>query len=575
MMESSQLQIAKTELHVENGCVVAAQPLAAQAGAQILADGGNAVDAAVATAFALAVVEPMMSGLGGGGALLVDLANGGGQHGIDFHPRAPMAASPSMFALDRARSSVGMYGWPAVVDDANLLGHRAAGVPGAVAGLCRALEKWGRLSLAQVMAPAIELAQEGFEPDWFLSAMVAADGREIRRWPALAQVFLPDGLPPPARIRSYLAAPRLRQPDLARTLHRIASQGAAEFYHGETAQLIVDEMARRGGLLGRADLAAYRPIEYDGLREVSYRQITISSIPSPNGATTMLQALNLLEGFDLAGEGFLSAAALHLIAEAQRLAFADRFAHLTDPAVAAVPLDGLLSKQYAAQRRRLIDPRRAAAHPMPGDPWPFDPHGGTLGANPSGREREGGHTTHLCVVDRERNMVSLTNTLLDLWGSHVMVERTGVLLNDAMAWFDPLPNRINSIASGKRPLWAGSPVLARRDNRPWLALGAPGGRRIISAVLQVLLNLIDYQRGPQDAVAAPRIHAEGATLELDSRLHAQAAAHLRALGHQVQQSEESFLVANFARPVAITIEPTHPQLRSGVDVLRPATAVGF
>jgi gamma-glutamyltranspeptidase/glutathione hydrolase len=172
-------------------------------------------------------------------------------------------------------------------------------------------------------------------------------------------------------------------------------------------------------------------------------------------------------------------------------------------------------------------------------------------------------------------MVSLTNTLLDLWGSYVMVEGSGVLLNDAMAWFDPMPNRINSIASGKRPLWAGSPVLARRDNRPWLTLGAPGGRKIISAVLQVLINLTDYARGPQDAVAAPRIHAEGPTLELDSRLDAQTAACLSALGHQLQRLEESFLVVNFARPVAIAIDPDGRQLRAGVDVLRPATAVGF
>jgi gamma-glutamyltranspeptidase/glutathione hydrolase len=574
-MESSKLHVAKTELVVENGCVVAQQPLAAQVGAQILAEGGNAIDAAVATAFALAVVEPMMSGLGGGGAMLVDLANEGRQYGIDFHPRAPLAASATMFALDRARGSVGMYAWPAVVDDANLHGHRAAGVPGAVAGLCRALQKWGRLELARVMAPAIELAQEGFEPDWFLSAMIAASGHEIRRWPALAQVFLPDGLPPPAAIRSYLPAPRLRQPDLARTLRRIASQGAAEFYQGETAQLIVDEMARKGGLLSGADLAAYRPIEYERLREVSYRDAIIASIPSPNGATTMLQALNLLEGFDLTAEGFLSASALHLIAEAQRLAFADRFAHLTDPALTAVPLEGLLSKEYAAQRRRLIDPGRAAAHPVAGDPWPFDSGRGALRGERGGPGREGGHTTHLCVIDRERNMVSLTNTLLDLWGSYVMVEGSGVLLNDAMAWFDPMPNRINSIASGKRPLWAGSPVLARRDNRPWLTLGAPGGRKIISAVLQVLINLTDYARGPQDAVAAPRIHAEGPTLELDSRLDAQTAACLSALGHQLQRLEESFLVVNFARPVAIAIDPDGRQLRAGVDVLRPATAVGF
>lgn len=573
-MESSQLQIAKTELAVDNGCVVAQQPLAAQAGAQILAEGGNAIDAAVATAFALAVVEPMMSGLGGGGALLVDLAGEGGQHGIDFHPRAPLAASAAMFPIDAARGAVGMYGWPGVVDDANLHGYRAMGVPGAVAGLCRALEKWGRLSLGQVLEPAIELAQEGFEPDWFLSAMIAASAHEIRRWPALAQVFLPEGLPPPARIRSFQPAPRLCQPDLARTLRRIASHGAAEFYQGETAHLLVHEMARNGGLLSAADLAAYRPVEYDGLRQVSYRDATIAAIPGPNGATTMLQALNLLEGFDLAQAGFLSASALHLIAEAQQLAFVDRFAHLTDHAASAVPLEGLLSKEYAAQRRRLIDPRRASPHATPGDPWPFQPHAGASRASHGEQGREGGHTTHLCVIDRERNLVSLTNTLLDLWGSYVMVEGSGVLLNDAMAWFDPMPGRINSIASGKRPLWAGSPVLARRGNRPWLALGAPGGRKIISAVLQVLINLIDYGRGPQDAVAAPRIHAESATVEIDSRL-SEVASRLRALGHPVQLLEEGFLVVNFARPVAITIDPASRQLRAGVDVLRPATAVGF
>jgi len=572
-MERSRLIVEKSEVAVDNGCVVAQHPIAAEVGAEVLAQGGNAVDAAVATAFALGVVEPMMSGPGGGGDILVHLARDDSDRAIDFLPHPPAAVRPDMFELDRGRGTVGMYGWPAVKADANTSGYRAVAVPGAVAGLCRALEKWGTWPLRKVIEPAVALAEEGFVADWYISAMITAGARRMRHFEEIARVFLPGGLPPEARTRTYVAVEPLRQLDLAHTLKRIAEHGPDEFYRGETARLMVRAMEHHGGLITAQDLAAYRPVEYEHLAAQRYRDVTMLTVPTPCGATTTFEALNIIEGFDLRAAGFHSARALHLLAEAQRLAFQDRFAHLADPAAVAVPLEGLLSREYAAHRRAAIDPRRARPHIGPGEPWTFQQakHPAAQARIPRG---EGGCTTHLCVIDRDRNMVSLTNTLLDVWGSMVMPAGTGIVLNDGMGWYDPEPGHLNSIAPGKRPLSAGAMMLVRRGGRPFMALGAPGGRKIITAVMQVLINVVDYGMGMQAAIAAPRMHAEAQTVSLDARLTA-VGAQLAAMGHNVDLQEETYLSVNFARPVGIMIDPADGKLRAGVDVLRPATAVGL
>ena len=574
-MERSDLIINKKEVVVGGGCVVAEHPLAAEVGAKVLAEGGNAVDAAVATAFAVGVVEPMMSGVGGGGALLLHLAKEGRNIGIEFLPRAPLAARADMFELDPQRKAAGIFSFSAVKNDANIYGHQSVGVPGAVAGLSMALEKYGTKSLASVLDPAIGLAEEGYVVDWYVGGLAASNFRLLRRFPATAEVFLPDGAPPAIPVRTYLEAEPLRQSDLARTLRRLAADGPEEFYHGATARALVDEMALKGGLLSAEDLARYRATNYDEPLLGSYRDYTLVTTPGSTAGPTIVEMFNILEGFQLADLGFHSGPALHLLADSQRLAYLDRFKYLSDPDIADVPIEGLVSKAYAEERRRTIRPDRAAEHVAAGDPWAYQAEKGPQPERPVRVPADSGCTTHLCVVDKDRNMVSLTNTLGSLWGSAVIVPGTGVLLNDGMVWYDPVPGHINSVSPGRRPLSNLTAMLVLKDGRPFLTIGSPGGRKVTTAVLQGVVNVVDYGKNLQDSIAAPRIHCESQEIQVDSRIHSAVLSELEAMGHAVQSFTESYIFANFARPVGIMVDPETGQLRSGVDVFRPATAVGF
>lgn len=574
-MQRSDLIINKKEVVVGGGCVVAEHPLAAEVGAKVLAEGGNAVDAAVATAFAVGVVEPMMSGVGGGGGLLLHLAKEGRNIGIEFLPRAPLAARADMFELDPQRKASGIFSFPAVEGDANLYGHQSVGVPGTVAGLCMALEKYGTWSLASVLDPAIGLAEEGYVVDWYIGGLVASHFRLLRSFPTTAEVFLPDGAPPATPVRTYLKAEPLRQPDLARTLRRLAASGPEDFYHGETARAIVDEMARNGGLLSAEDLAGYRATHQEEPLLGSYRDFTLVATPGSTAGPTVIEMFNILEGFDLAGLGFQSAQALHVMAESERLAYLDRFKYLSDPDIMDIPIDGLVSKAYAEERRRTITLDRATENVAAGDPWAYQVGNGPRPERPVRVPTDTGCTTHLCVVDKDRNMVSLTNTLGSLWGSVVTVPGTGVLLNDGMVWYDPVPGHINSVSPGRRPLSNLTAMLMLKDGRPFLTIGSPGGRKVTTAVLQAALNVVDYEKSLQDAMAAPRIHCESQGIQVDSRIPETVLSELEAMGHPVQSFTESYIFANFARPVGIMVDLETGQLRSGVDVFRPATAVGF
>lgn len=565
MMVRSRSLVSKSEVAVRGGMVSTQHPLASEAGARILKQGGNAIDAAVAAAIAVTVVEPMMSGIGGGGAMVVHDPKTGKDVAIDFLPRVPGSATPDMYELDRARAGVGMYEWPAVVGDANFVGHRSVGVPGTIAGLCLAHRRWGRLGLASVLEPAIEYA-EGHFVDGYISAVTTGTARRLREYPEAASIFLPDGLPPAAPARVYMSVEPLRQPDLARTLQRIAKNGPDEFYHGETAWLIVAEMERNGGLITAGDLASYRPVVHEETRKSTYRGHTVSALPTPCGANTVIEILNILENFDVAAIGRDTVQGLNLMAQAQALAFQDRFAFLADRTHHAVPDEILMAKDYAAARAKLIrlDGRQAAIGP--GNPGAFQADG-------SGTPQDRSCTTHLGVVDSDGMMVSLTNTVGDLWGSFVVVPGTGVLLNDGMIWFDPVPGRINSVAPRKMPLSAMAGVLVHRQGKPFITIGAPGARKVMTAVQQSLVNVIDHGMSLQDAIGAPRIHCEKENILADSRLPEDRLRALEEMGHPVQRSEETFMSSNFARPVGALLDESGV-VRSGVDVLRPATAIG-
>jgi len=464
-----------------NAMVVSGSPIASEVGRDILAAGGNAVDAAVAVGFALAVVHPEAGNIGGGGFMLVRLSDGT-VAALDYRETAPALATHDMY-LDRA-------GQPTTLSDK---GHLAAGVPGAVAGLVEAHRRFGRLAFREVITPAIRLAEDGFIVDDYRSRSIDNYRAWLYTFPASRRYFLFDNGQAPAPGSRWI------QRDLSRTLTAIRDQGSDGFYRGWVADSIVAEMERGGGLISHADLAGYRAQWREPVR-LSYRGHTIYSMPpASSGGITLGLILNIMEGYDRLPP-FGSAPLLHREAEAMRRAFTDRNAYLGDPAFVRMPIDRLLSKEYAALLRRQIDPRRATPTP------PFDPS-----------LREGSSTTHYSVVDAEGNAVSCTTTLNDSYGSAVAVSGAGFLLNDEMDDFTTAPGQPNSygliqgeanaIQPGKRMLSAMTPsIVLDPTGRLLMVLGTPGGPTIITQVYHVISNVIDHGMALPDAVAAPRMH---------------------------------------------------------------------
>ena len=570
-MKQSRWIIEKEELICERGMVAAKVPLAAQAAAEMLARCGNAVDAAVTTAFVSGVVEPHMSGIGGGGFMLIHLAKENRNVCVDYGMIAPQAADPEMYPL-ASGTATELFTWRAVKGNQNMTGYRAIAVPGTVAGLTTALDRFGTKSLTEVLEPAIRYAEEGYEVTWFDTLMFGLHFDLLRRFGTTAQTFLKNGsIPKPAMLG---AADRIIQPGLARTLRVIAKDGPDAFYRGAIAQALIADFRSHGGILTEYDLARYQARVTDPMPTHSYRDCAIVTPPVACGGTTVLETLNILEDCDLASLGHNTVAGLHQIAEAGRLAFADRYAYLGDVESGPVPLAGILSKEYAAERRRAIDPERAMAQVEPGDPWRYERErqpaatGQTAGAGSSGS------TTHLSVIDADRNMVSLTQTLLSLFGSAVVAGETGVLLNNGMMWFNPEPGYANSVGPGKRPLTNMSPVLVLRGGRPFLAAGASGGRKVIQASLNAILNTVDFGLGMQAAISAPRMDTSGPDVHLNERLDPAIVEGLRAKGHRIAITGDSFASRNFGSPACILVDPRSDTLHSGVDVYYPAAAAG-
>ena len=459
--------------------VVSGSPIASQVGRDILQQGGNAVDAAVAVGFALAVVHPEAGNIGGGGFMIIRPRDGGVQ-ALDYREMAPGQASRDMYR--------------AAGEEASVTGHLSAGVPGAVAGLTEAHRRYGRLPFAQVIGPAIQLANQGFVVDDYRSASIGEDSARLVLFPASRATFLPNGRPP-------IPGTNFNQPELGATLEAIRDSGAAGFYRGRVADLIVAEMARGGGIISHGDLAAYRAIWRDPV-EISYRGYTIYSMPpASSGGVTMGEILNIMEGFGTLPP-FGSATLMHREAEAMRRAFTDRNTYLGDPGFVRNPLARLLSKSYAAELRNQIG-EQASVTPK------FDPS-----------VRGGASTTHYSVVDAEGNAVSCTTTLNNSYGSAVTVTGAGFLLNDEMDDFATSPGEpnmyglvqgeANAIAPGKRMLSAMTPsIVLDPEKQLYLVVGTPGGPRIITMVYHVISNVIDHRMPLPDAVVAPRMHHQG------------------------------------------------------------------
>ncbi len=468
-----------------NGMVVSAQHLATQVGVQVLKDGGNAVDAAVAVGYALAVVYPAAGNLGGGGFMTLQLADGRKTF-LDFREKAPLAATRDMY--------LGADGQ--VVKGLSTTGHLAVAVPGTVAGLELALSKYGTRKRAEVLAPAIALAEGGFTLDDGDIEMLATATEAFRRDPASAAIFLNQGQP-------WAVGERLVQADLARTLRQIAERGEAGFYRGPVGAAIVAASLAGKGLVSQADLESYRPRELAPV-ECDYRGVHVVSAPPPSsGGVVLCEMLKVLEGYPLKDWGYRSARAVHVQIEAMRHAYVDRNNSLGDPDFVANPVARLTSPAHAERIRAAIDPARAGISQriLPGVP----PH-------------EGSNTTHFSVIDRFGNAVALTYTLNDWFGAKVLAAGTGVLLNDEMDDFTAklgVPNQFglvqgeaNAIAPGKRPLSSMSPTILTQDGKPLLVLGTPGGSRIITAMLHTILNVVDYGMNVQEAVDAPRFHQQ-------------------------------------------------------------------
>jgi gamma-glutamyltranspeptidase / glutathione hydrolase len=473
---------ADSPVHAKHGMVVAMEATATGAGIQVLKAGGNAVDAAVAVGFALAVTHPSAGNIGGGGYMLIHLADGRNTF-IDFREKAPMASTHDMYLDAQGKATrESREGW------------RSSGVPGTVRGFEMAVKKYGKKTWAEDMAPAIDLASNGYQVSYALAESLQRS-RNLGNDPESKRIYQRDG-------NFYQMGDTIKLPELAATLGRIAKNGADEFYEGETARRFADAEAKNGGLITLADLKNYEAIERQPVSGQYHGYTILSAPPSSSGGVTILEMLGILDGTDFEKDGPGSASEIHYLAEAMRRAYADRNTYLGDPAFVKNPIAGLLDPSYLAHLRSTIDPVRAT------------PSSEIKPGHPTGEESM--QTTHFSVVDEEGNAVAVTYTLNGGFGNGITVPGDGFLLNNEMDDFTSKPGtpnmfglvqgEANSIAPGKRPLSSMSPTILLKDGKLFMTVGAPGGSRIPTSVMQVIVNVVDFHMNVQDAVDFPRVH---------------------------------------------------------------------
>lgn len=469
----------------KNGMVASEQGLATQVGLDILKQGGNAIDAAVAVGFALAIVLPNAGNIGGGGFMVLHDDKTGKDVAIDFREIAPAKASRDMY-LDNQGN---------VIDGKSLFTHDASGVPGTVAGMEYALKKWGTMPLSKVLEPAIKLADKGFIVSDVLAQTLKEEKSTLGKWSSSKAIFFKNGEP-------LKSGDLLVQKDLAKSLRLIAKQGAKAFYQGEIATKIAKEMQSHGGTMTLEDLKAYKVVERQPIIG-DYRGYKVATMPPPSsGGVHLIEILNMLEHYPIREDGVNSAKNIHHMAESMKLAYADRSEYLGDPDFVKIPVTGLTSKAYANERVKTIDDNKArlSSNIKPGKPQPY----------------ESDQTTHFSVMDKAGNAVAVTYTLNLNFGSGIVVEGTGILLNNEMDDFSVKPGvpnafglvggAANAIEAKKRPLSSMTPTIVMKNNKPWLVTGSPGGARIITTVLQSVVNTIDHEMNPAEAIITPRVH---------------------------------------------------------------------
>jgi gamma-glutamyltranspeptidase / glutathione hydrolase len=578
----------------KGGVVSVSHPLAAKAGADVLARGGNAVDAAAAIQFVLNVVEPQFSGIGGGGFMMIHLARRNKTFAIDGREKAPAAATPTQFVL----SGVAPAQRFTIASTSGL----SVGVPGTLAAVDAALRNWGTIKLSEAVQPAIAAAEQGFRINRFLAANIANDGGRTSLQPETAAVFRPGGVP-------LAAGDLLRQPDLAKTLRLIGAQGAKVFYTGEIAQAIVAAQRRTRtptpaegvGRMTLQDLANYKVVLREPVK-TNYRGWTVAAMSPPSsGGLTVGQMLGLVERFPMGdaaqGYGFGGPNTLHVMTEAMRLAFADRAVWMGDEDFVPVPKIGLLNPEYIASRSVLINPTARMAAPAAGNPLPFDTamtgdKKTNLSVTPPEEEKPS-HTTHYSVVDKWGNVVSFTTTIESTWGTGIMVPGYGFLLNNELTDFnfDPTVNPAtgnpgaNDVAANKRPRSSMAPAIVFKGREPVAAYGSPGGATIINSVFNVTLNLVDHGMSIQQAINAPRfsvtsaaggISCEGVEAFMQPKFSIGTQDYLRSLGHLgLGAAGANGCVATIGSVQGVVMDLRSGRQYGGADPRREGTVLGL
>ncbi|HZW79060.1 MAG TPA: gamma-glutamyltransferase [Candidatus Deferrimicrobiaceae bacterium] len=556
-------------VHAQHGIVVSAHELASRTGVEIMQAGGNAIDAAVATGFALGVVHPAAGNIGGGGFMLIRMADGK-THFLDYREKAPAAATRDMY-LDAQGN---------VIDGASEYGYKAIGVPGSVAGMVYAEQKYGKLTLQQVMAPAIRLAREGYQLSW----QEARDlhDRYLSQFAESRRIFQRDG-------NYYQPGEIFRQPDLARTLERIAAK-PDDFYHGALARELAAAMKKGGGLITADDLAHYEVKEREPIRG-TYRGYEIISAPPPSsGGTVLVESLNILEGYDLGKLGDRSAESIHFTTEAFRRAFFDRAEFLGDPDFSKLPVAQLIDKKYATAWRESIDDAKATASKALKRPAIFSELEQYAAAHPEPlANHESMHTTHYSVVDAQGDAVAVTTTINDWFGSRVTADGLGFLMNDEMDDFSAKPGAPNSdgliqgaanaIGPGKRPLSSMTPTIVVHDGKTFLVLGSPGSSKIITTVANVLMGMVDYGMNIQEAVDAPRFHNQWMpdVLNVEQWFSPDTVQRLQNMGYNVEFGlhDDGNVSPYWSDAECIAVDPKTGERLGATDYRENGKAVGY
>lgn len=542
--ENGQIKRDDRDGNGKNGVVSTGKYEASKIGADIIEAGGNAVDAAVAVGFALGVCEPQSSGIGGGGFMLIHSTETGENVFVDFREPAPSKAEPGMWPVDENGE---------LTDDTKWLGGPAVGVPGEVKGLLYALDTYGTMTREEVMNPAIEMAENGYEVSAVLNRDMMEEFEVLTRFEACGDIYLKEGFP-------YPVGDVIKNPDLAKSLSLIRDNGPDAFYKGAMAEAMVKAVQEAGGILTLEDLANY-DIKLRTPVSGTYRGYEILSSPPPSsGGTTIVEILNILENFDIKGMGHNSTEHLHTLTEAMKMAYKDRGFFAADTDFIDVPLTGMASKEYAKELASQIDPEKAQIFEH-GDAWAY----------------ESPQTTHYSIMDKQGNIVAVTKTINYVFGSGVVPEGYGFIMNDEMDDFDAEVGTANEVQPGKRPMSSMSPTIILKDGKPVMTIGAPGSQRIISGVAQVISNVIDFDMDIQDAISAPRIHAgsdwttSDETIMIETRIDKDVIEGLKALGHPVLETGDWM---DYPCVQAVEMLPDGT-LRGGADPRRDGKAVGY